>query len=155
MNRHDRRLRFLHVNRARVRTQGVELLARWQPHPTLWLTAEATWLEAEDLSDGAPPLLYEPRWQGGGALTWQPTPRVSLRVALRAVSSYRDNQIPVPDRDTVAGYGLLGVAGWWRVHGGWTLRAHLENATDGQYETLIGFPGPGRSVWFGVGWERS
>jgi vitamin B12 transporter len=55
----------------------------------------------------------------------------------------------------VAGHGLLGIAGSWRFHDGWSLRARLDNATDRSYETLIGFPGPGRSLWLGVGWDRS
>jgi vitamin B12 transporter len=147
--------RFLHVNRGRVRTAGIELTARWQPHPTLRLAAEATWLRARDLAAESPPLLYEPRWRGGGSLTWQPSPRLSLQADVRAVSPYLDHQIPVPDRDTVAGYGLLGFAGSWTFHKGWKLRARLDNATGHTYETLIGFPGPGRSFWLGVGWDRS
>jgi vitamin B12 transporter len=146
--------RFIHVNRARVRTQGVELTARWQPHPTVWLTAEATYLDAEDLSDASAPLLYEPRWLGGGSLTWRPSPAVSLRLDARAVADYLDQQIPVPDRDTVPGYGVFGFAGSWRFHRGWSVRARIDNLTDRSYETLIGFPGPGRAAWVGLGWDR-
>jgi vitamin B12 transporter len=145
--------RFLHVNRARVRTRGVELTAHWQAHETLRLDAEVTWLVAKDLSGDS--LLYEPRWRGGGGLTWQPSPALSLRLFTRAVSEYLDNQIPVPDRDTVAGYGLVGFAGSWRFHRGLSVRARLDNLTDRSYETLIGFPGAGRSVWVGLGWDRS
>jgi vitamin B12 transporter len=145
---------FLHVNRARVRTRGLEVSARWRPHPTLWLGAEVTRLDAEDLSDDAPPLLYEPRWRGEGTLTWQPGPRLSLRLSARAVDEYRDNQIPVPDRDRVPGFGLFGVAGSWRLSGGWTLRARVDNLADLRYETLIGFPGAGRAFWVGLGWDR-
>jgi vitamin B12 transporter len=144
---------FLHVNRARVRTQGVELFARWQLHPALALDAEATYLDAKDLDGGV--LLHEPRWTGGVRVTWQPDARLSLRLQMRAVSRSFDEQIPVPDRDTVDGYGLAGLAGSWRVHGTWTLRARLDNLADRSYETLIGFPGPGRSFWVGVGWDRS
>jgi vitamin B12 transporter len=144
---------FLHVNRARVRTQGVEITARWQPHATLRVDAEVTWLDAKDPS--GPPLLYEPRWLGGGSLTWQPSPSWSLRLFTRAVSRYLDNQIPVLDRDAVAGYGLIGFAGSWRFHRDWSLRSRIDNLADRGYETLIGFPGPGRAVWVGLGWERS
>jgi len=144
---------FVHVNRARVRTQGVEMTARWQPHATLRLDAEVTWLDAEDPS--GPPLLYEPRWLGGGSLTWQPSPAWSLRLFTRAVSEYLDNQIPVPDRGSVAGYGLIGFAGSWRFHRDWSVRTRIDNLADRTYETLIGFPGPGRAVWVGLGWERT
>ena len=143
---------FLHVNRARVRTQGVELSARWQAHATLALEAQATYLDVVDLAGGT--LLQMPKWSGGGRLTWRPSPRATLRVDLRGRSGYLDVQYPVPDRGSVDGYGLLGAAASWRVADGVVLRARGDNLTDGSYETLIGFPGPGRSFWAGVGWER-
>jgi outer membrane receptor protein involved in Fe transport len=144
---------FLHVNRSRVRTQGVELTARWQPHPSLAVDAQATYLDAKDLDGGV--LLHEPRWTGGARLTWQPDGRLSLRLQARGVAGSYDEQIPVPDRDWVDAYSLLGFAGSWRAGHGLTLRARLDNLTDRSYETLIGFPGPGRSFWVGVGWDRS
>ena len=146
--------RFLHVNRARVRSQGVEMTARWQPHETLWLAGEVTFIDAEDQSEDAVPLLYQPRWLDGARLTWQPTPGLRLRLEARAVASYLDNQIPVPGRDTVPGYGLLGFAGSWRFHRGWSVRARIDNLADRSYETLVGFPGPERAVWVGLGWDR-
>ena len=143
---------FQNVNRARVRMQGVELVARWQPHPSLALDAQATYLDARDLDGGT--LLHEPRWTGGARVTWQPGGRLSLRLQARGVSRSLDEQIPVPERDTVDGYGLLGFAGSWRVRDGFTLRARLDNLADRAYETFIGFPGPGRSFWVGLAWNR-
>jgi vitamin B12 transporter len=145
--------RFQNVNRAKVRSHGVELTLRWQALPSLSLEGEATWLEARDLSGGGP-LLFEPRWSGGGRLTWRPDDRLSLRLFTQARSPYLDHQLPVPERDTVAGYGILGFAGSWRVRKAWSLRARLDNLTDHRYDTLIGFPAPGRSVWVGLGWDR-
>jgi outer membrane cobalamin receptor len=144
---------FTHVNRAQVRTRGAELVARWQPHPTLTLEGEATYVDAEDRSGD--PLLYEPRWLGGGRLSWRPSERLSLRLDARVVSHYLDRQLPVPERDAVDGYGLVGFAGSWRFRDGLTLRARLDNLANRSYETLIGFPGPGRSFWVGLGWDRS
>ena len=143
---------FLHVNRAKVRTQGVELALAWRPHRTVDLSAQATYVDAKDLS-GAP-LLFEPHWLGSGRLTWRPDERLTLRLDLRAMSRYLDRQLTVPDRDTVEGRGLLGFAGSWQVGSGLTLRARADNLTDRSYETQIGFPGPGRSIWAGLGWER-
>ena len=143
---------FLNVNRAHVRSQGVELTARWQPHPTLALEAEATWLDVRDLS--GTPLLQQPRWIGSGWLTWRPVPAATLRLQGRGSSGYLDFQYPVPDRDSVAGYGLLAASGSWRFANGITLRARGDNLTDRRYETFIGFPGPSRSLWAGVGYDR-
>ena len=136
-----------------VRTQGVELTARWQPHATVWLDAEATWLDVQDLESGGT-LLHTPKWTGGGRLTWQPSPALSLRVQARATAGYLDVQYPVPDRDSVDGYGLLGVAGSWRFSRGLSVRARADNLTGTSYETYIGFPGPGRAFWVGLGWDR-
>jgi len=143
---------FLNVNRAHVRSQGVELSARWQPHPTLVLEAQATWLDVRDLS--GTPLVQQPRWIGGGWLTWRPVPAATLRLQGRASSGYLDFQYPVPDRDGVAGYGLLAASGSWRLRRGVTLRARGDNLTNRRYETFIGFPGPSRSLWAGVGYDR-
>jgi outer membrane cobalamin receptor len=145
--------RFLHVNRANVRSQGVELTARWQPHAAFWLDAEATWLDVDDLESGGT-LLHTPKWAGGGRLTWQPIPALNLRVQARATAGYFDVEFPVPDRDSVDGYGLLGVAGSWRFRQGLSIRARVDNLTGTSYETYIGFPGPGRGFWVGLGWDR-
>jgi vitamin B12 transporter len=143
---------FQNVNRAQVRTRGAELTLRWQPHPTLTVAAEATWVVALDLSGAR--LLQQPRWFGGARVTWQPNPRLSLRAMARGVSRYFDMQYPVPERDTVDGYGFFGFAGSWRVRDGLSLRTRVDNLTNRSYETFIGFPGPGRSYWVGLGWNR-
>ena len=143
---------FTHVNRSRVRARGAELQARWRPLAKLEVQGEATWLDARDLSSVA--LLHRPRWLGGGRLVWRPTDRLDLRLESRGVSRYLDEQLPVPDRDTVAGYRLFAFAGSWRWRPRWTLRARVDNLGDRAYATLIGFPGPKRSFWVGLGWKR-
>jgi outer membrane cobalamin receptor len=143
---------FLHVNRAEVRTRGLELTGEWRPLASVTVTAGATFVDADDLSGEK--LLHEPRWLGSARVTFRPSERVSLQLEARGVSHYLDRQIPVPERDTVDGYGLLGFAGSWRVGRGVLIRARLDNLTDRSYETFVGFPGPGRSVRVGLGWER-
>jgi outer membrane cobalamin receptor len=141
---------FQSVNRTRVRAPGAELTLAWRPASSVALELGATWLDAEDLS-GAP-LLQRPRWRGAGRVSYEPFSRLSLQLDGRAVSSYRDFQFPVPERDTVAGYAVVGFAGSWRVGDRFTIRARLDNLFDRDYETYIGFPGPGRSFWLGLGW---
>jgi outer membrane cobalamin receptor len=144
---------FLNVNRARVRAQGAEARLVWRPAPSLAMQAEATWLDATDPAGGG--LLHRPRWVAGGFLTWRPTDRLGVRVDGRGVSGYFDEQFPVPQRDRVSGYALAGAGAWWRFGRRWTLRARLDNATNRAYETLIGFPGPRRSFWLGLGWGNT
>jgi vitamin B12 transporter len=143
---------FQLVNRARVRTEGVEMTASWRPHRSLSIEGQATYLSVHDRAGAE--LLHTPHWTGGGRLIWRPTTPLTLRLQVRGTSGYLDRQYPVPDRDSVEGNGLLGASGAWRVRAGLTLRARAENLTNRRYETLIGFPGPGRSFWAGVGWER-
>ena len=129
------------MNRARVRSQGVEITARWQPHETLWLTAEVTYLDA-DGPVGRPGAasLRAPLARRRDASPGSPSPELSLRLDARAVSHYLDNQIPVPDQDTVPAYGLFGFAGSWRFHRGWSVRARVDNLADRRYETLHRLP---------------
>jgi outer membrane cobalamin receptor len=141
---------FLNVNRARVRARGAEARLAWQPARSLETQAQATWLDASDPAGSE--LLQRPRWVAGGFLTWRPTDRLGFRVDGHGVSGYFDKQYPEPERDRVAGYALAGAGAWWRFRGRWTLRARLDNATNRAYETLIGFPGPRRSFWLGLGW---
>jgi outer membrane cobalamin receptor len=87
-------------------------------------------------------------------VTWKPGERLSLQLEARAVSHYRDRQLPVPDRHTVDAYSLLAFAGSCRLGWGLALRARVDNLAERAYETLIGFPGPGRSFRVGLGWEN-
>jgi len=52
----------------------------------------------------------------------------------------------------VDGYELLGMGAAWRFAKPWELRLRLDNLLDERYETLIGFPGPERSVRAGLRW---
>lgn len=143
---------FQLVNRASVAARGVEMRAGWRALRSVSLDLQATWLDAHE-SEGVP-LLHRPSWRGGARLHWQPSERIDLRVGTRAVSRSLDRQLAGPDRDSVAGYGLLDIAGSWTVRNQWKLRARVDNVTDRRYETLIGFPGPGRSFSLGLAWNH-
>jgi vitamin B12 transporter len=140
------------VNRSQVRTSGLETRLTWIPRGRVKVDGELTWLRAED-RDGAT-LLQEPELFGGMRVTWTPTQRSSVRAFARAVSKYEDRQIPAPDVTRVKGKVVTGLAGSWRLHDGFTVQGRIDNLLDAEYETLIGFPGPRRSAWVGIGWER-
>jgi iron complex outermembrane receptor protein/vitamin B12 transporter len=145
---------FLHVNRTDVRARGLEATLAWRADDHLTIEANGTWQQVEDLTTHAR-LRHRPKRIGGARLRWQPIDRLDLQLDAQAVSQSFDEQIPVPDRDTVAGYGLVGLTAAWKVAAGWQLRARLDNLTDRSYETLIGFPGPGRSIRLGLRWAPS
>lgn len=139
---------FTHLNRRAVMVRGVEGALR-AGGPRLRVAGALAWQRAEE-QDGVP-LLQRPRVLGHAALTFRPSPAWRARLDLRAASSALDRQIPVPEVERVVGYALVGVGLAWRARGGAVeLSARLDNLADRDYETLIGFPGPGRSVWLGV-----
>ncbi|HEY5907486.1 MAG TPA: TonB-dependent receptor [Vicinamibacteria bacterium] len=143
---------FQNINRDRVRAKGAELTLRCRPAGTLSFDLEAAWLQAEGGAEE--PLLHRPHWQGSGRLRFQPTSRLSLVLEGRATTSSLDRQIPTPELDHVDGYALLGLAGSFQVTRRWTIRTRLDNITDRDYESFIGFPGPRRAFWLGLSWRR-
>jgi len=133
------------VNRARVRSRGVEASVRWQIARAWSLDGRLTRLGSRDL-DVEQPILHQPAWSGAAALVWKPRPTIRTRLGVTGASWSYDQQIPAPERDRVAGRLLLDASLAWRVTRRLRLEAHGENLTDREYETLIGFPGPGRSL---------
>lgn len=136
---------FLHVNRSSVEARGVELGLAWHASPRLSAALAATWQQVEDLTTHAG-LLHRPRWVGGGHVDWQASSRLRLRLDSQAVSRTLDTEIPVPDRDSVAGYEVIGLGASWQLAPDWQLRARIDNLADRRYQVLIGFPGAGRAL---------
>ena len=137
---------FLHVNRSAVEARGTELSLAWRPTSTLAAALNATWQQVTDLTPGDGPLLHRPRWIGGAHVDWQATSRLGLRLDTQAVSRYLDTEIPVPDRDSVPSYQLLGAGATYQLTTAWQLRARVDNLADRHYQVLIGFPGPGPAL---------
>lgn len=136
---------FLHINRSRVDAKGIEFTFAWRPSQKLTLNADMTWQETEDQTTGEA-LLQRPDWMGSLRLTWRPTEATSLWLDTRAVSRLPDVQLPVPERQFAAAHETIDLAGSWRFSRYWELRARLDNLLNQDYETLIGFPGPSRSL---------
>lgn len=140
---------FTHLNRSEVEARGIEARLDWRPTARLALHANGTWQEVEDLSTQAR-LRHRPKRVGGARLVWTPRAEIDLQLDLQAVSRSFDEQIPVPERDTVPGRELLGLSASWRLAESWQLRGRIDNLTDEAYEELIGFPGAGRSFRLGL-----
>ncbi|MEA2604149.1 MAG: vitamin transporter [Acidobacteriota bacterium] len=142
---------FSHVNRSRVRARGAETALTWRPRTALNAAATLTWQEVEDADTGQP-LRHRPRWSGSVRAGWQGKAGFDLAADLRFVSASVDEQIPVPERHEVDGYALLGAAATWRLGPRWRLTLRADNLTNKSYETLIGFPGAGRSGRLSLRW---
>lgn len=143
---------FRHVNRSVVEAYGVEFASTWTPSADWRIAANATWQNVEDQDSGLS-LRNRPEWAGGLRIDWSTSDRVKMGLDVRTVSSRRDEQIPVPDRDTVGGYELVGLAASAELAADWKLSARVDNVTDETYETLIGIPGAGRSARLSLTWS--
>lgn len=143
---------FLHVNRSVVDAEGVELFLDWTPNADWRVAVNGTWQDVENRDTGLP-LRNRPKWAGGLRIDWTASDRVRLGLDVRSVSNRRDEQIPVPQRDTVSGYELVGLAAAASLGADWRVSARVDNLTDEEYETLIGFPGAGRSARVSLAWS--
>lgn len=123
-------------NIEQVRIRGLETTLRWQT--TDWnINIEASYQQPENLTTSQPLLR-----------------RAEQRLALSVVRTFGKLDLgidalasgPRPDIDPVTfatvenpGYGLVNLTAGYRFNQHWTLRARLENITDKQYSTALGY----------------
>jgi vitamin B12 transporter len=138
---------FEDVNVGRARTQGVEGQAGLR-RGIFSATANATWLETQDLDTGLP-LLRRPKWSGNLVLTARPGPWT-----VNLVGSYVGDRLdadPVTFADTTnPSYVRVDVAGRWQARSWLAPYARVENVADRQYSMALGFPSPGRTFIGGL-----
>lgn len=134
--------RFLHVNRTRLTTKGIEVFATWSPSEQFSLNGSYTFLDSRE-ADSAAPVLHRPRHTGGISADWKPHPRLAFCLRGRFTSDSFDRQIPVPGRDRVEGYFLTSLSSSYRCSRRLEVRTAFDNLLDTDYEDLIGFPGAG------------
>jgi iron complex outermembrane receptor protein/vitamin B12 transporter len=137
------------INRAEAISRGAELSAAWRPTPSITVDGIATLNEVEDRATGEP-LRQRPRWVCTAVLRWKPDADLSVWVDRQIVSRRLDRQLPVPGRDTVGGYQVMGLSLSWRFAGSWEAYARIDNLIGADYETAIGFPGAERSARLGL-----
>ncbi len=143
---------FRLINRGSVEARGVETRASWSGR-LFQAGAQATWQSVEDQDTGEE-LLRRPDWFGAGWLSWTPSARFSVVGDLRLNGDSLDEQVPSDGVETVEGSARLGAGLHWTPLTSWQLRFRVDNLTDEEYETRLGFPGSGRAVRVGVRWQR-
>jgi outer membrane cobalamin receptor len=137
------------VNRDEVDSRGAELAVSWAATSETALRLNLTRQEI-DIRDSPDELRQRPEWIGAASFAWHALPALDWELDGQWVSERADEQIPVADRAAVAGYHLFGSAVTYAWDDRWQLRARIDNLTDEEYETFIGFPGPGRSLRVGL-----
>lgn len=143
---------FRHINRGRVVTEGIELEFTHQPLPKLDLAFALTWQDAEDRTSDQT-LLHRPDWTGNLRVHWRPSSEIDLHLDWSWTGRRFDSQLPVPEIDTIASTSLNGFGARWRASARLSLEAQVDNLLDRRYQTLIGFPGAGRSLRLGLRWR--
>jgi outer membrane cobalamin receptor len=139
---------FRLVNRSVVHSNGFELEGAVPLLDGLSVRGQATFVSTR-IEGTTDTLRDRPRFRTGWGLDWKPAASWRVRPEARWVSSRRDFQIPVPERDNAPGY--------WNAdllvdheRGPFTLFARLQNLTDSKYEEFVGFPDPGFSIAGGL-----
>lgn len=136
-------------NSSEVESRGAELGLGWRDGDRVTAEMNLTRQEVENVETGQP-LRNRPEWIAGARLSWRIAERVRWELDGQSVSERIDQQIPVQARDRVSGYDVYGSALVYDLTPGWTLHGRIDNLTDEDYETMIGFPGPGRSFRVGL-----
>ena len=138
---------FKNVNRSRVETSGVESEFNWQVQQNLSLRAHATYTDIDMMSSDNH-LLGRPQIAYGTSVNYTLNDAWSfnaqyLRVDERfAVSRYTGADV----EQTLAAYNRFDASAHWKLNSQLQLGLSLENLTDENYYTDIGFPAAGTSA---------
>jgi len=151
--------RFQRVNRTRIRTYGVEVLASWAIGPGLSLSGHHTILDSRVQEDGSydRPAEDRPQYLTTLAARWEPFGGWSLATEYHLLG-------PRHSADSTAADGLrrLPAQSRWDLRLGWTAYEplggittieaflRLENALDSVIDVQTGLPAPGRTWRAGV-----
>lgn len=138
---------FSLANIERARIQGAELAygfggERWRWRQSVVLQ------KPQDLGSGEP-LPRRARQSMQALVTWDATEAVELGAALLATGRRKDSGF---SPDYIGGYAVVNLSAHWRVTREWSLAARLENALDKDYETALGYPMAGRSLFVTARW---
>jgi vitamin B12 transporter len=139
---------FRDVNVGRARSRGVEGEVTVR-RGSLFVRANATYLDAEDLATGLP-LNRRPRKSANLVLVLTPGSRWSLAWTERYVGDRPDVDPVTFAQRTNPGYLRTDLAASWAWRPWLSPYARVDNLTDRKYAEALGFPAPGRTVAGGV-----
>jgi vitamin B12 transporter len=141
---------FLAANVGRARMRGAELVAA-VARGRFDARLSATFLEAENLATGAP-LVRRPEESASLVLAWTPA-RWTFSAVGRWVGERPDFDPATFAPRTNPSYARLDFATAFQLGRGVELLGRVENAGDEDYEEVLGFPAPGRTLAGGLGWK--
>lgn len=135
------------VDRAVIEGVEVEIAGRlggWEPRLVL------TWLDPVD-EDTGKQLPRRPRQAAALELDrgWGPA-QAGLTWVVEG-GRYDDPA----NRERSGGFGVLDLRARYRLGGGWALEGRIANVLDKEYETVAGFPEPGRSLFVAIAYAST
>ncbi len=140
---------FTLANLERARITGIEVAYVQDIGSVRWRQS-ATLADPENLTTGEP-LPRRAERSAQTSLTWQATGDLELGADLVATGERKDSAF---GPDFIDGYVLLNLSAAWTPAPGWSLEARVENATDADYETALGFPAADRAAFVRVRWHH-
>lgn len=146
---------FRNVNRASVTSQGAELQMRWSLSPTVTLNAQASYTDLE-VPGSDRELLGRPEWRAGTVLRWQLAPAWHSSLDWQwsdevLASSLHTGTTQVEALDA---YSRVDWRLRWQGTGPFAVELAVDNLLDEDYDTAVGFAGPGRSVRLALSWQH-
>ena len=135
-------------NVGEARTQGWEAGFRVEVLQNLSLRGQYTYTLNRDLSNGRR-LARTPIDQASLGLSYQPIPKLQLHVDYRFVGA-RNNDANNASAGKLGSFGVVNVSATYDMNKTVQLFGRVENLGDQEYEEIIGFGTPIRSVYGGV-----
>lgn len=142
---------FTNVNRARVKTRGVEAEAVADVAERVTLTASASLLDVAN--DGGPPLRARPDWQAAATIEWRASEAVELFASGQGVGPSFDLSVPTGPI-AVNGHATADIGATWRAMPGLSVGLVARNLGGARFEEAVGFRDPGRVVRLTVSASR-
>lgn len=140
--------RNLNVDRAEIRGMEGEVGFRQGIFSAGW---SATWLETEDLATGLE-LIRRPEWSSSLLLTARPGDW-TFNLEGRYVGERADVDEVTFERTENPEYVRIDLAARWKALGWLAPYARVQNVADEEYEEVLGYPAPGRTLIGGVAVE--
>ncbi len=127
--------------------EGIEIEAQWSPVSNLDLSGSLTFLDAEE--DDAEEI-RRPDFTASAQATWRPRDDISLTGTLDHTGSQFDTDFAIFSNVELDSFTLLGANIRYDVNDIVSLSVRGENLFDEDYQEVIGFNAPGRTVFVGL-----
>jgi len=127
--------------------EGIEVEAQWSPVSSLDLSGSLTFLDAEE---GDAEEIRRPDFTASVQATWRPRDDLSLTGTVDHTGSQLDTDFAIFSNIELDSFTLLGANIRYDVNDIVSLSVRGENLFDEDYQEVIGFTAPGRTVFVGL-----